>query len=218
MADLEQPPTKIASVMEDPSAQAVARVYSEAFLAAARGANPEGGMEGSFEEYRSFLDDVLANQPQFCDLLMSGLVNRDDKVKMIDNVVGTHASPVFVNFLRVLARHERLELLPLVLRLAEAKHEEQSGKRPVRLVAAKPLNDEQLGKIYHRLNEQLPFDPVLRPEVDESLLGGLLIQIGDTVYDSTLRSRMNQLRDGLRRRTLHEIQSGRDRFSHPEGD
>ena len=55
-------------------------------------------------------------------------------------------------------------------------------------------------------------------QVDESLIGGLVIQVGDTVYDSSLRTRIKTLAGRLTERTLNEIQSGRDRFSHPEGD
>ncbi|MCA9036130.1 MAG: F0F1 ATP synthase subunit delta, partial [Planctomycetaceae bacterium] len=48
--------------------------------------------------------------------------------------------------------------------------------------------------------------------------GGLIIQVGDTVYDSSLRSRLQQLRGRLVEKALNEIQSGRDRFSHTEGN
>jgi F-type H+-transporting ATPase subunit delta len=49
-------------------------------------------------------------------------------------------------------------------------------------------------------------------------LGGIVIRVGDTIYDSSLALRIKQLRERLRQRSLHEIQSGRDRFGHPEGD
>ena len=69
-----------------------------------------------------------------------------------------------------------------------------------------------------RLKELFPFQPVLEPAVDPSLLGGLRIRVGDTVYDGSLRARLKQLRHRVRERSLHEIQSGRDRFSHSERD
>jgi F-type H+-transporting ATPase subunit delta len=58
------------------------------------------------------------------------------------------------------------------------------------------------------------FEPILETRLDTSLLGGVIIRIGDTVYDSSLRTRMKQLHERLRERSLHEIQVGRDRFSH----
>ena len=47
---------------------------------------------------------------------------------------------------------------------------------------------------------------------------GLVIQVDDTVYDGSLRTRLKQLRGRLDNRSIHEIQSGRDRFSHPKGN
>ncbi|MGH7127771.1 MAG: F0F1 ATP synthase subunit delta [Planctomycetaceae bacterium] len=50
------------------------------------------------------------------------------------------------------------------------------------------------------------------------MLGGMVVQIGDSVYDMSLQARLNQLRERLRKRTLHEIQSRRDRFRSAEGN
>ncbi|MFO0252168.1 MAG: hypothetical protein ACK56X_23255 [Planctomyces sp.] len=46
----------------------------------------------------------------------------------------------------------------------------------------------------------------------------MVLQVGDTVFDSSLRSRLKSLRARLVEKAFNEIQSGRDRFSHPEGD
>ncbi len=123
-----------------------------------------------------------------------------------------------MNFLRVLARHDRLDLLPLILRESRLKHELASGKRRVQVRSARELTEEMKQRIRKQLAETLNFDPILETRVDPSLLGGVVIRIGDTVYDSTLRSRMKQLRERMRQRSLHEIQSGRDRFSHSARD
>ena len=50
------------------------------------------------------------------------------------------------------------------------------------------------------------------------LIGGIVIRVADTVYDSSLATRVAQLRDRIQQRSLHEIQSGRDRFGTPERD
>ena len=214
MADEPQVRMRPPSVLEDPSAQAVARTYAEAFLNAAGSA----GVENALEELASFLDDALGRHPQFADILLSGIVNRDEKVGLIDRAVVPHASPVLGSFLRVLARKDRLELLPLILDDARVQHERRSGRCRVQLASARPLSESALERIQDRLRRSLPFEPVLDTRTDPALLGGLVIQVEDTVYDSSLRTRLRQLRGRLRERSLHEIQSGRDRFSHPEGD
>lgn len=210
MTEQQQLQTRIPSVMEDPGAQAVARVYAEAFL------NAAGDRSGELlEEFTSLQDDVLSNQPEFARLLTGGYLGRDEKVRLIDRVIAPASSELFANFLRVLARHERLDLLPSILHEMHIQSERTHGRRRVVVTSAVPLSDEAQAKIHDRLKAVLPFDPVIIPKVDPKVIGGLVIQIGDTVYDNSLRARLNQLRSRLRQRSLYEIQSGRDRFRHP---
>lgn len=213
MAEAEDIQARVRSVMEDPSLLAVARVYAEAFLNAFGSEAP-----AALEEFASFMDDVLAANPEFERILLSPHINRADKLGMIDRAVAPFASEKFASFLRVLAHHDRLELLPLIQQEAGIFQEKRDGKGRVRIRSAMSLSEETLQSIRNQLDQSLPFEPVLVPSVDASLLGGIVIQIGDTVYDSSLRSRMQQLRNRLRQRSHHVIQSERNRFSHPEGD
>ena len=63
------------------------------------------------------------------------------------------------------------------------------------------------------LQKKFQHEPVLILHVDPTILGGLKVRVGDTVYDSTVRTRLNNLRNQLIARSSHEIQSRRDRFS-----
>ncbi|MCH2586945.1 MAG: ATP synthase F1 subunit delta [Planctomycetales bacterium] len=214
MADGQEVRTRVSSVMEDPSARAIARVYATALVDAAASA----GVGDVLDELASFLDDVLEAQPEFHSILVGMAVGRDQKVAMIERVVGPVGTPVLTSFLTTLARHERLDLLPLVLEEARLIEDTRGGRKSVQVTSSQPLDPETLESIRASLDSALPFTPILDTQVDSSLIGGLVIQIENTVYDSSLRTRIKQLRDRMRERSLHEIQSGRDRFSHPAGD
>jgi F-type H+-transporting ATPase subunit delta len=118
----------------------------------------------------------------------------------------------------VLAEHERLELLPQIAGLAEVLWETRQGRVHVEVRSAHPLSDDALGKIRAGLVESLKINPILVPRLEPDLIGGLVIRVGDTVYDSSLRTQLKSLETRLRERSLNEIQSGRDRFSHSEGN
>ena len=214
MAGKPQIKTRIESVMEDPHLGAVARIYADAFL----NAIPAGQHEESVDELRSLVNDVLDKQPEFSRLLLSATISRDVKLGLIDRVLTGRASDLLTNFLRVLARHDRLDLLPLVLAQAGIELEKRTGLKRVQVISAQPLSESQLTSIRERLAADLAVQPVLEAAVDPEILGGLRIRVGDTVYDSTLRTRLNQLRTTVRERSLHEIQSGRNRFSSSERD
>jgi len=214
MADKTAEQNRVKSVMEDPAVGAVALIYADAFL----NALPQETVSEALQEFESFLDDVLSKNVDFAQLLTSPYVNRDDKLRLIDRVLTGRGSELFVNFLRVLARHERLDLLPVILRQAKLHFELRQGKKRVQVSSAVPLSADMLQQIQARLESAFPFQPIVETAIDPTLLGGLRIRVEDTVYDGSLRARLKQLRHRVRERSLHEIQSGRDRFSHPERD
>jgi F-type H+-transporting ATPase subunit delta len=214
MAEQNSEQMRAPSVMEDPSAQAIARTYADAFLDAAAA----GGNEAVLDELGSFVNDVLLKVPGLREVFDSLVIGRDQKIRLIDRVIAPRASEIVTNFLRVLTRHGRLDLLPAILREARVRYEIRQGRRRVQVISARPLDSQAEGRILARLAESLPFQPILETQVDPSLIGGIVIRVGDTVYDSSLAMRIKQLRERLKQRSLHEIQSGRDRFGHPERD
>jgi F-type H+-transporting ATPase subunit delta len=213
MAEQSSQASRLSSVMEDPSSQAVARTYADALLDAAG-----TGTDGVLEELGSFVDDVLAKLPDLREIFFSRIVGREEKIRLIDQAFAPRSSPIVANFLRVLVRHDRIELVPLIVREARLRHEVRSGRRRIQIKTAMPLSDQAKEQLRSRLAQSLPFDPILETQVDPSLIGGIVIRVADTVYDSSLATRVAQLRERIQQRSLHEIQSGRDRFSSAEGN
>jgi F-type H+-transporting ATPase subunit delta len=212
---VEQTPaaSHVASVMEDPSSQAIARTYADALLNAAGSQT-----ESVLEELGSFVDDLLGKIPDLREVFFARVIGREEKIRLIDRVFASQTSPLVANFLRVLVQHDRLELVPLILRQARLRQEVRGGRQRVQIKTALPLSDQAREKLRKRLAESLPFDPILETQVDPSLIGGIVIRVADTVYDSSLATRVAQLRERIQQRSLHEIQSGRDRFSSAEGN
>lgn len=200
--------------LEEPGVLAVATLYAQSFVSGAE----KVGEQDAAETLSSFLDDVVAQQPEFRELLFGDFVNRSRKADLINRVIGACTSEYFMNFLRVLARHERLSLLPEIREVVKRIQERAQGQQRVGVRAAAPLSDEAREQIRVSLRTQFGFDAILEESVDAELLGGIVLQVGDTVYDSSLRSRLKMLQGRLVERAFNEIQIGRDRFSHPDGD
>ena len=207
--------TRIPSVMEDPGARSVAKVYSHAYLESAAGA---GGVDSALEELGSFVTDVLGSNAEFDHMLRTQELNVEAKLQLLEKVVVPRSSPLFGNFIRVVAHHDRLELLPLIYDLAVRENEQRQNLRRVQITSASELSSETLESIRQKMATALSTQPILETRVDPSLLGGMLIRVGDTVYDGSLKTQVKQLRVVLRERCLNEIQRGRDRFSHQDGN
>ncbi|WP_237229066.1 ATP synthase F1 subunit delta [Rubinisphaera sp. JC750] len=213
MSEQPVPETHVPHVFEDPATVSLASVYATALLDA------QGDVSSAerLEELQGLLENVLAANPKFETLLTSPRVTRSEKEALLDRAILPHASQFFGHFLKVLAARDRLELLRPIYTAAVKELQERQKQRSVTVRTAAPLNDDQLQSIRQRLSEKLSAEPIIQVEIDPTILGGLVIQVGDTVYDSSLRNRLGQLQSRLRQRYVHEIQSGRDRFSHPEG-
>jgi F0F1-type ATP synthase delta subunit len=98
------------SALEDPGALAVATMYARSYMTSAA----QNGVTAPEEELNSLIEDVLGKNPEFNNLLMSDSVGRDDKLGIVDRVIAPKSSEFFANFLRVLIRHGRITMLPMI--------------------------------------------------------------------------------------------------------
>jgi F-type H+-transporting ATPase subunit delta len=199
--------------MEDPGARSIAKVYALAYLDLAG-----AGSAAAIEELVSFITDVLQANPGFDRMLRTQELSNEAKLQLLERVVVPRSSPLFADFIRVVGRHDRLELLPLMRDLAVREAERRLGQRRVQVTSASELSSQTLESIRNAMASALSIQPILETRVDPELLGGMTIRVGDTVYDGSLKNQVKQLRARLRERCLNEIQRGRDRFSHQDGN
>lgn len=210
----EDSTARIPSVLEDPSIAVIARRYAQAYI----GALGDQDLQSSVEEYESLISDVFNQYPAFERLLASNTVSKVEKRNIVQRALQPVASEMLGKFLMVLASHDRLSLLRSISDELHAEVNKRMGYKDVILKTAHPLGDEWLQSLKQRLEQILSFQPVVISEVDETLIGGMVIKIGDTIYDGSLRTRMNQLRSKFSKRYVDEIQGRRDRFSTAEGN
>jgi F-type H+-transporting ATPase subunit delta len=190
----------------------IARRYAEALINAAQQA---GVVEPVLEELSEIERDVLQAYPRFEEILSSGRVSSSEKDRILLDLFENRASSLVLRFLRVLNRHERLGLVRVVIREARAIWDQRNHRIPVRVHSAVALDEDQLSSLRDRLSRLTGATPILSVSTDPTLIGGLVVQIGDLRYDASVKSRLVQLRQRLIEGKTHEIQSRRDQFSHP---
>ncbi len=194
----------------DEVAPELTRNYAEALLNAS--GDEVEAVVGELEEIRA---DVLGAQPRFASILASPSVSVAEKDRILNATFEGRALPTVVRFLRVLNRHGRLGILSAVTLQARATLDRKLNRKPVTVQSAVPLDEGQQSAVRDRLAAMIQATPVITLEVDPSLIGGLVVQVGDDVYDASVRTHLERLRGRLIERKTHEIQSRRDHFSHP---
>ena len=200
----------IPETVMDEVAPELTRNYAEALL------NASGDeVNAVVEELEAIEAEVLRPSPKFAAILASPSVPVLDKDRILTEAFEKTALPTVVKFLRVLNRHGRLALLGSVTRQARSTLDKRQNREPVTVRSAVPLDEAQVAAVLNRLAKLVNATPVITLEVDPSLIGGLVVQVGDDVYDASVRTRLEQLRGRLIERKTYEIQSRRDHFSHP---
>ena len=199
----------VSKTVFDESAVELSRSYADALLNAAK-----EEMGAVLDDLDAIVVDVLQGHPRFAEILDSTSVSSLEKDRIIVQVFEGRTLATVVNFLRVLNRHGRLGLLTLVAQQARTAFDRKSGRRAVTVRSAVSLDDAQRASLQERLTNLIGATPQLKLEVDPSLIAGLVVQVGDDVYDASVRTQLHRLRDRLIERKSHEIQSRRDHFSH----
>jgi F-type H+-transporting ATPase subunit delta len=199
----------------DVGAQHIAAVYAQAFLRAAESA---GRTAALVEELDSVVADVLDGFPELEATLASHRVTHEERVAILDRVFGSLASPLVLDFLKVLSAHDRLDCLRAVQGAVDDRYDVLRGRVRVVVTTAAEIDGALAGRITERLRGMLGGEPMLECEIDPALIGGLVLRIGDTLYDGSVAMQLDRVREEMINRSVHEIQSRRDRFRHSAGN
>ena len=204
-----------AEVQPDVDIEQVAEVYAEAFLGVAQRA---GQPQALLDEFDSLLTDVLDRFPTLEKILASAQVSHEEKLGILDRALGGRASGPLLNFLKVVSRRGRLDSLRPIHRHVRAMYERMLGQVHVRLATAQPIPDALADRIAERLRSILQGEPIVERLTVPDLIGGAVVRVGDTVYDGSIATQLENLRQQMIDRSVHEIQSRRDRFRYPAGN
>ena len=193
----------------------IGNVYAEALLAAAE---EDGVLDEVVDTFDSMVNDVLAAFPPFEAVLSSRLVSHEEKVEILDRVFGRRTLPVFLDFLKVVSRHERLDCLRAIHQQAHVLYDKIHRRVPVRLTTPVAIDEMLVSQIKENIRKLIGGEPILRCDTDPELIGGAVLRIGDTVYDGSIATALQNACQQMIDRSVHEIQSRRDRFSNPAGN
>jgi F-type H+-transporting ATPase subunit delta len=208
-------PQTVHELTADASAQRIARVYAEALLDAAQARHAAAEV---LEELEVLLRDVAGQDPLLGAFFMGGTIGRAARRQAIERAFGGRVSDLFLDFLLVLNDHERLELLRPIRAAYVDLLNQRMGQVRVLVRSAVPLDDAHLGRLVVQLKHMTGREPVLEVAVDPALLGGMIVRVGDYLYDTTVKTRLEKIKNQLLERSSHAIQTGRDRFSLAEGN
>ncbi|AMV26957.1 ATP synthase subunit delta, sodium ion specific [Gemmata sp. SH-PL17] len=171
----------------------LARIYAEALLAAAAQKSPQA-IDEVGTELSDFVREVVAENPSVGTFIANPTVGKKPKTAALLLALDGRASELLRGLVTVLAHNNRLDLLRGIAAAYLGLLDDRAGRVLVRVASAAPLSGTQQSELTTSLQKLLRQEPVLDVRVDPDLLGGLVIQVGDSVIDTSVRTRLRSLR------------------------
>jgi F-type H+-transporting ATPase subunit delta len=170
----------------------LARVYAEALLRAALRESQRAPLDVGEEMLHLRLG--LNTHPEVAEFLASPALGKKGKLEFLEPILKGRASEQLRGLVWTLWKNNRLNLFRSVVAAYLQILDERAGRVSVKVTAAIPLTDEQKDQLAALVKQATQREPVLHVKVDPDLLGGMIVQVGDTVVDTSVRSRLQSLR------------------------
>ena len=147
----------------------------------------------------AFARECFEENPDFMRLLLHPQIDREEKIACLKNVFEGRVSNDLLGLMVVTVEKERQKDLPDIFTYFLDRAREEKGIGRATVSSAVELRDEQKAEIEKKLIDTTDYDSFeMTYVVDESLIGGLVIRIGDRVADSSIRTQLENLARDLR--------------------
>jgi|SRR3954447_12912494 F-type H+-transporting ATPase subunit delta len=194
----------------DAGRQHLGTVYAKALLGAAEKA---GQADQVVDELESLIHDVLDKHEKLGAILMSLRLTHEERLPILEKAFGGKLSPTLMTFLKVVSKHGRLGALRAIARRARKQLNVARGRVEVLVETAHPLSNPLRDRITSRLSELLGKQVILNTRINEDLLGGLMVRVGDTVYDASLAASLKRMEQVTLEHTKEAIRKSIERFA-----
>ena len=181
-------------------AKLVSKTYGDALFELA---TEESKQDALYEEALG-IKKLIEENDDFIKMMNHPQISREDKETVIENVFKGRASDDMTGFLTLLVQNGRFAELESVIDYFIAKIKEYKKIGVAYVVTPLPLSDNQKSDIEKKLLDTTDYESMeMNYEIDESLIGGMTIRVGDRVVDSSIKSKLEKLTAELRQVKLN---------------
>lgn len=174
----------------------VANRYADAIYAEAKATNSVDGVLADLQN----LGRLMLENKDFAVMATTAALTADDKMSVI-NKIGQSGmvGRLVYGLLVVLVRNKRLDLLDVIIEAVEDKVREERGEVEVTVNYAVPVTDAVRADLVARLTSITNKKVILKETIEPALLGGMKIWVGSTMYDASVKGRLDALKNRLTR-------------------
>ena len=172
----------------------VARRYAQALLNI-------GVEQNNYEKLRDQVDElaeVYQQSKPFRTALLNPSIQLEERRRIIRAIAQKRGwDQMVLNFALLLLDNDRFRVVPTIARVFGKLVDQKAGNVRARVTSATDLDEAQKQNIQKALGEITGKNVLLETEVDASLLGGAVTRIGSMVYDGSVKSQIERLRESI---------------------
>ena len=175
------------------AAESISRNYAEALLALARKAN-------ATSEWAELIHATAAAVEENQTLrrfLAAPQISSADKSAVLAKGFAGKAPPLFIKFLQKLVQNRRQTLIPEIATEYGKLVDAAEGRVHARVTVVRAMNDAEQASLTAQLSKALGKAVIPHVTVNAAILGGVVVKVGDTVMDGSVRRRLGVLRSAL---------------------
>lgn len=141
-----------------------------------------------------FINETCSESKSLKALLKSPIVKKDQKAKSLEELFKNKISKTSMNFLLFVVQKKREPILSLISKSFIAQYKKYNGIQEVVVTTAIPLSEEVRSRVVHYIQRQEKTQVELKEIVDQSIIGGIIIRIGDKQIDASIISEITKTR------------------------
>jgi F-type H+-transporting ATPase subunit delta len=167
----------------------IADVYARALFEVGKERNVLDEVKEQLGEF----SDALAENHDLAVFFFSPYFSTAEKKQGLSRLL-EDAEPSFINFLEALIERHRMPAIFRIRARLEELWEKENRRLPVEVTSAVELDEATIRDIGERIGEQTGNEVDLSSRVDPDILGGIVLRVGNSVLDASIKNRLNQLR------------------------
>ncbi|MGN0598053.1 MAG: ATP synthase F1 subunit delta [Ruminiclostridium sp.] len=145
------------------------------------------------------IKEILDACPDFIKLADTPTVELSDKLSIMQEAFQGRVSPYVYNFIRVLCQADRLDRFGGILTCFNALYNEKFGIADIVVTTSVPLSDSLREKVIKRMEQVTGKKINMTERVDKSIIGGIVVNYGDTLIDGSVKARLDALKSEISR-------------------
>ena len=158
----------------------------------------ENNILSKVEEQSSSILNLMSSNKDFLNLIKDPTNNQEDLLKVINNISNDNKFETLLkNFLSFLITKKRFFYLEQILKSFIETCSQKRGELKAELKSAKKLSGEEISKITDELAKNFSSKIKLNYKHDQSLIGGLIVQVGSTMVDTSIKNKLKQIENRM---------------------